>query len=80
MFAHSWSEGIMNEGINPALTCTGDPPIESSSLTVRNAEAVSSSWVHFSPCLNQTCTVLMGRSVHVSSWSDVQVFDCSHQV
>ena len=39
--------------VHPALTWTGDPPIESSSFTVRNAEAASSSKVHFSPCLSQ---------------------------
>lgn len=42
-----------------AQTWTGDPPIESSSLTVRYADPASSSWVHFSPCLVQKYTVWM---------------------
>lgn len=34
-----------------SLTWTGAPPMESSSLTVRKADAASSSWEHFRPCL-----------------------------
>lgn len=51
------------------LTCVATPPMESSSLTVRKAEAASSSWVHFWPCLQKNKNFKNKKShTHTEDW------------